>query len=136
MKHPERVYSRASLLDKLWGDHVDIEERTRRDDQQRPQPLTAANAGMAHGVEQRRALVIRNRQQRVEQPVDIARNVRQRIAQYRCNTPIAFLTPVKRRGASGRAVAAQTDFFDPRQRILQTTFALRPQRIAFGIECD
>ena len=28
MKHPERVYSRASLLDKLWGDHVDIEERT------------------------------------------------------------------------------------------------------------
>jgi two-component system phosphate regulon response regulator PhoB len=28
MKHPERVHSRASLLDKVWGDHVFIEERT------------------------------------------------------------------------------------------------------------
>ncbi|GHT92425.1 DNA-binding response regulator [Betaproteobacteria bacterium] len=28
MKHPDRVYSRASLLDKVWGDHVFIEERT------------------------------------------------------------------------------------------------------------
>ena len=28
MHHPERVHSRASLLDKVWGDHVFIEERT------------------------------------------------------------------------------------------------------------
>jgi len=28
MKHPERVHSRAALLDKVWGDHVFIEERT------------------------------------------------------------------------------------------------------------
>ncbi len=28
MKHPERVHSRASLLDRVWGDHVFIEERT------------------------------------------------------------------------------------------------------------
>jgi two-component system phosphate regulon response regulator PhoB len=28
MQHPERVYSRAQLLDKVWGDHVYIEERT------------------------------------------------------------------------------------------------------------
>ena len=28
MKHPERVHSRASLLDRVWGDHVYIEERT------------------------------------------------------------------------------------------------------------
>ncbi|MBH2008753.1 MAG: phosphate regulon transcriptional regulator PhoB [Xanthomonadaceae bacterium] len=28
MKHPERVHSRSSLLDKVWGDHVFIEERT------------------------------------------------------------------------------------------------------------
>ncbi len=28
MKHAERVHSRASLLDKVWGDHVFIEERT------------------------------------------------------------------------------------------------------------
>jgi two-component system phosphate regulon response regulator PhoB len=27
MKHPERVHSRAQLLDKVWGDHVFIEER-------------------------------------------------------------------------------------------------------------
>ncbi len=28
MTHPERVHSRGSLLDKVWGDHVFIEERT------------------------------------------------------------------------------------------------------------
>ncbi len=28
MRHPERVHSRAQLLDKVWGDHVFIEERT------------------------------------------------------------------------------------------------------------
>lgn len=28
MSNPERVFSRAQLLDKVWGDHVDIEERT------------------------------------------------------------------------------------------------------------
>jgi two-component system phosphate regulon response regulator PhoB len=28
MTHPERVYSRAQLLDQVWGDHVFIEERT------------------------------------------------------------------------------------------------------------
>lgn len=28
MRYPERVHSRASLLDKVWGDHVYIEERT------------------------------------------------------------------------------------------------------------
>ena len=28
MRHPERVHSRGTLLDKVWGDHVYIEERT------------------------------------------------------------------------------------------------------------
>ena len=28
MKHAERVHSRTQLLDKIWGDHVVIEERT------------------------------------------------------------------------------------------------------------
>jgi two-component system phosphate regulon response regulator PhoB len=28
MHHPERVHSRGGLLDKVWGDHVYIEERT------------------------------------------------------------------------------------------------------------
>jgi len=28
MKHADRVHSRANLLDKVWGDHVFIEERT------------------------------------------------------------------------------------------------------------
>ena len=28
MKHPDRVLSRAKLLDNVWGDHVFIEERT------------------------------------------------------------------------------------------------------------
>jgi two-component system phosphate regulon response regulator PhoB len=28
MKHAERVHSRGQLLDKIWGDHVYIEERT------------------------------------------------------------------------------------------------------------
>ena len=26
--HPERIYSRAQLLDQVWGDHVFVEERT------------------------------------------------------------------------------------------------------------
>ena len=28
MQHPERVHSRQQLLDRVWGDHVFIEERT------------------------------------------------------------------------------------------------------------
>ena len=28
ISHPERVHTRAQLLDKVWGDHVFIEERT------------------------------------------------------------------------------------------------------------
>ena len=28
MTHPERVFSRAHLLDQVWGDHVFVEERT------------------------------------------------------------------------------------------------------------
>lgn len=28
LKHPQRVHSRAQLLDRVWGDHVFIEERT------------------------------------------------------------------------------------------------------------
>jgi two-component system, OmpR family, phosphate regulon response regulator PhoB len=28
MQHPERVHSRQALLDRVWGDHVFIEERT------------------------------------------------------------------------------------------------------------
>ncbi|MEY4752354.1 MAG: hypothetical protein RJA44_29 [Pseudomonadota bacterium] len=28
MVHPERVHSRTQLLDRVWGDHVYIEERT------------------------------------------------------------------------------------------------------------
>jgi len=28
MKHPERVHTRGTLLDRVWGDHVFIEERT------------------------------------------------------------------------------------------------------------
>jgi len=28
MTHPDRVYSRAQILDHVWGDHVFIEDRT------------------------------------------------------------------------------------------------------------
>jgi len=28
LKHPDRIHSRTALLDKIWGDHVFIEERT------------------------------------------------------------------------------------------------------------
>jgi two-component system phosphate regulon response regulator PhoB len=28
MTYPERVHSRAQMLDRVWGDHVFIEERT------------------------------------------------------------------------------------------------------------
>jgi hypothetical protein len=49
-------------------------------------------------------------------------------------TPIAFLTPVKRRGADGRAIAAETDFLDPRLCVLQATLTLAAEGIAFGIK--
>ncbi|MDR2207490.1 MAG: phosphate regulon transcriptional regulator PhoB [Azoarcus sp.] len=28
LKHPDRIHSRTALLDKVWGDHIFIEERT------------------------------------------------------------------------------------------------------------
>ena len=28
MTHPDRIYTRAQLLDEVWGDHVFVEERT------------------------------------------------------------------------------------------------------------
>jgi two-component system phosphate regulon response regulator PhoB len=28
LAHPDRVFSRSQLLDKVWGTHVEIEERT------------------------------------------------------------------------------------------------------------
>lgn len=28
MTHPDRVYTRAQLLDKVWGDHMEVEDRT------------------------------------------------------------------------------------------------------------
>ena len=54
---------------------VHIEQRAGCNDEQRAQSLAAADAGMAHRLEQWCALVIGNRQQRIEQPVDIAGNI-------------------------------------------------------------
>ena len=28
MAHPDRVYTRMQLLDRVWGDHIVVEERT------------------------------------------------------------------------------------------------------------
>jgi two-component system phosphate regulon response regulator PhoB len=45
MKHAERVHSRAQLLDKVWGDHVFIEERTVDVHVKRLREALGANAG-------------------------------------------------------------------------------------------
>jgi two-component system, OmpR family, phosphate regulon response regulator PhoB len=50
MTHPERVHSRAQLLDRVWGDHVFIEERT-VDVHVKRLRETLAPAGCAHMIE-------------------------------------------------------------------------------------
>lgn len=45
MKHAERVHSRSQLLDKVWGDHVFIEERTVDVHVKRLREALGANAG-------------------------------------------------------------------------------------------
>jgi two-component system phosphate regulon response regulator PhoB len=50
MTHPERVHSRAQLLDRVWGDHVFIEERT-VDVHVKRLRETLAPVGCAHLIE-------------------------------------------------------------------------------------
>ena len=45
MNHAERVHSRSQLLDKIWGDHVFIEERTVDVHVKRLREALGANAG-------------------------------------------------------------------------------------------
>ena len=45
MSHAERVHSRSQLLDKVWGDHVFIEERTVDVHVKRLREALGANAG-------------------------------------------------------------------------------------------
>lgn len=45
MKHSERVHSRSQLLDKVWGDHVFIEERTVDVHVKRLREALGSNAG-------------------------------------------------------------------------------------------
>jgi two-component system phosphate regulon response regulator PhoB len=45
MNHAERVHSRSQLLDKVWGDHVFIEERTVDVHVKRLREALGANAG-------------------------------------------------------------------------------------------
>jgi two-component system, OmpR family, phosphate regulon response regulator PhoB len=50
LTHPERVHSRAQLLDRVWGDHVFIEERT-VDVHVKRLRETLAPVGCAHLIE-------------------------------------------------------------------------------------
>ena len=50
MQHAERVHSRAQLLDKVWGDHVYIEERTVDVHVKRLRESLAAAASMVETV--------------------------------------------------------------------------------------
>jgi two-component system phosphate regulon response regulator PhoB len=50
MAHPERVHSRAQLLDRVWGDHVFIEERT-VDVHVKRLREALARGGVAHMIE-------------------------------------------------------------------------------------
>ena len=62
---------------------VDIEQPARGDCQQRAHPLAAADRGMAHRLVKRGACIVRYRQKLVEQVVDVARDIRQRLGQNR-----------------------------------------------------
>ena len=50
MKHPERVHTRANLLDRIWGDHVFLEERTVDVHIKRLRDALGAAAGMVETV--------------------------------------------------------------------------------------
>ena len=50
MRHAERVHSRAQLLDKVWGDHVLLEERTVDVHVKRLREALGAGAGMVETV--------------------------------------------------------------------------------------
>jgi two-component system, OmpR family, phosphate regulon response regulator PhoB len=50
MAHPERVHSRSNVLDKVWGDHVFIEERTVDVHVKRLREALGAAAGMLETV--------------------------------------------------------------------------------------
>ena len=50
MKHAERVHSRSALLDKVWGDHVFIEERTVDVHVKRLREALGAASGMVETV--------------------------------------------------------------------------------------
>jgi two-component system, OmpR family, phosphate regulon response regulator PhoB len=50
MAHPERVHSRSAVLDKVWGDHVFIEERTVDVHVKRLREALGAAAGMLETV--------------------------------------------------------------------------------------
>jgi len=54
----------------------DVEQVAGRLHQQRAQPLAPAHGGMAHRLVQARARILGNRQQQVEQPVDVGRHRR------------------------------------------------------------
>ena len=51
MTHPERVHSRAQLLDRVWGDHVFIEERTVDVHVKRLREALAPRAAAQHMIE-------------------------------------------------------------------------------------
>ena len=65
------------------GRMINIEQLACRDNEQRSQPFAAANACVAHRLKQGCALIIGNRQQDVEHPVDITRDAGKCIAQPR-----------------------------------------------------
>jgi two-component system phosphate regulon response regulator PhoB len=65
MAHPERVHSRAQLLDRVWGDHVFIEERT-VDVHVKRLREALARGGVAHMIETVRGAGYRLTQQVAE----------------------------------------------------------------------
>ena len=68
MNHPERVHARAQLLDRVWGDHVFIEERTVDVHVKRLREALAA-AGCASMVE-----TVRGAGYRLARPVEAGAN--------------------------------------------------------------
>ena len=106
------------------------------DSEQRPEPLSAADRGMAHRGVKPVAAVAAVGKQLPEQRIDRGRNARRLAADARRGAIHQFQLPSNGAVPARLAVGAERDPLDPRLRRLQPRFAVALQPVAFLVELD
>src|SRR3546814_3807661 len=89
---------------------VDMIELARGDTQEGPQPLAAADRGMAHRVIEPVPRVLRHRGQAVQPPVDLGADFRERGFQLVQRLPPRRVTPRRRAQCRWAAHPGRTEF--------------------------